>query len=117
MTNATLVKFPETSDLTGYGFDIGADRVVRFNKHADGTYQNTRATYSINKKQFTHYDLRKAALELKSEVSTKIKQGSMNIKWKWVIGVMALVFILSASECSFNVNSEFNVSQEQSDSN
>ncbi len=111
MTSISLVKFPEASDLTGYGFDIIADRVVRFNKHADGTYQNTRATYSINKKQFTHYDIRKAALSLKSEVSTTGKK--INFSWKWIVGAIVLAFIFSASECSFNVNTDVTVQEAQ----
>lgn len=45
-----IIKFRNESDVSGYGFDLAADRVVRFNKHPDGTYLNTRSTYSINQK-------------------------------------------------------------------
>ena len=70
-----IIKFDAGSDVNGYGFDLIGDRVVRFNKHPDGTYLNlylnTRATYSINKKQFTHFDLRKLALQKQEATAAK----------------------------------------------
>lgn len=88
-----MIKF-NTPDLDGYGFDLAADRVVRFNKHPDGTYLNSRATYSINKKQFTHFDLRSKALQ-----SPSFNKPSKS--YKWVIIAIVVLIIVSLSECSF----------------
>lgn len=111
MTTKTLIKFSDTSPFFGYGFDISADRVVRFNKHADGTYQNTRATYSINKKQFTHFEIRNAALNFKTE-SNKNKF-LIHFNWKFFIAFFVLLFVISSSECSFNMNTKIQAEAEQ----
>jgi hypothetical protein len=99
-----MIKFT-TPDLDGYGFDLTADRVVRFNKHPDGTYLNTRATYSINKKQFTHYELRQHALG-RSTPLVVVEQKKPRNKWvifAWVV-LIGFIVVGSVTECSFTVN-------------
>jgi len=94
-----MIKYT-SPELSGYGFDLEADRVVRYNKHPDGTYLNTRATYSINRRQFTHYALRSQAL--------KEKTGEKKKRVKW--GVIALFVIIVAllSNCSVEVSVNVN---------
>ena len=96
-----MVKFPDTSDLKGYGFDVAADRVVRFNKHPDGTYLNTRATYSINGKQYTHYDIRNRSMNSQSAhpPANKIK------RWAVIAVFAMLIAILTDCSVNFSVNS------------
>jgi hypothetical protein len=88
-----------TPDLEGYGFDIEADRVVRFNKHPDGTYLNTRATYSINKKQFTHFYLRSQAIQEPPIISEK-NLYKLNPKRKWLIATVLFLVFVSLVKCS-----------------
>lgn len=99
-----VVKFT-SNDLDGYGFDVAADRVVRFNKHPDGTYLNTRATYYINRKTVTHMDLRKTALS--QNVPTD-KPKSYNRK-KFIIIAAILVVIFALTECSVEFKSDVNI--------
>ena len=92
----SIVKFSVHSDVNGYGFDLAADRVVRFNKHPDGTYLNTRSTYSINQKQFTHFELRKLALQSQaSDTPTKTR--------KWLkIAFIILIGLILLRSCELN---------------
>ena len=97
----SIVRF-NTEDLVNYGFDLTADRVVRFDKHPDGTYLNSRATYSINKLEFTHYAIRSAALKQQS-VGVKLSKFSWD-KVKWFVFCIALVAAASVTTCTVNVN-------------
>jgi hypothetical protein len=106
-----IIKFNDPS-LVGYGFDLEADRVVRFNKHPDGTYLNTRATYSINKGQYTHYELRTKALVLQPKVP-KIKLDRFWLKFPGIlIPIIFVILVVSITQCSFN----FSINQDQSTS-
>ena len=99
-----IIKFDAGSDVNGYGFDLIADRVVRFNKHPDGTYLNTRVTYSINKKQFTHFDLRKLALQ-KQEATAAKPSASKGKKWlKYVLIAAVLLIVMKACTVNFSVD-------------
>jgi hypothetical protein len=89
--------------LHGYGFDTLADRVVRFNNHADGTYMNTRATYSINGKQFTHYDLRQAAIDLVDDSSVTIDIDTETWIKRAIVVLMILTVLALIGQCSVNV--------------
>lgn len=105
--NAALVKFAELSPLHGYGFDIQADRVVRFDKHADGTYLNTRATYSINKQQFTHFALRAEAIKQQGFVSDMRKTEATVNRNRWLVAFVAFFIVLaSISRCTITVDTE-----------
>lgn len=106
-----IIKFT-SPQLVGYGFDVGADRVVRFNKHPDGTYMNTRATYSINTRQFTHFDLREAALKEKKPVVQQHTPAKPTSKLTWIIIGLLIIGVLSMTECSFNVNATIDESSE-----
>jgi hypothetical protein len=90
-----------TPDLEGYGFDLAADRVVRFNKYPDGTYLNTRATYSINKKQFTHFYLRSQAIQEQQEqpIVNEKKLYKSNYP-NWVIVAGLILVLVSLGKCS-----------------
>jgi len=107
-----IVKFT-ASDLDGYGFDIAADRVVRFNKHPDGTYLNTRATYSINKGQHTHYRLREIAIQESVPVINKQSNPQRSIKW---ILVAVLVVLFAFSECSFEIRNDVTIDNQETHS-
>lgn len=108
-----MIKFT-TLDLDGYGFDLEADRVVRFNKHPDGTYLNTRATYSINKKQFTHYDLRVKALRIETTISEKSSEKQVLKNYhKWIVGVIIFLVIISLGECSVETHSNVTIENTQ----
>lgn len=103
---ATPVTKFTRKDLLGYGFDVSADRVVRFTKHADGTYMNTRATYSINQKQFTHYELREEALtEKHSQVV-----GSTRRTWLWVTVALLGFMAVATKSCDFTYDVTFDAS-------
>jgi hypothetical protein len=108
-----MIKFE--NELVGYGFDVQADRVVRFNKHPDGTYLNTRATYSINKLQFTHYDLRVLALKLMKSCSPVASSSNFNIKPKWIFRTFAVILIATMmTNCTFDFSSNVSIdTQEQ----
>lgn len=102
---SSIVKY--TSDqLQGYGFDIAADRVVRFNKHPDGTYLNTRATYSINKSQYTHHHLRTVAIDQSQQTDTPPRLKKI---WWWVFGAIMVVLIVSTSTCT--ITSDITITQ------
>ena len=96
-----MIKFDK--ELEGYGFDAQADRVVRFNKHPDGTYLNTRATYSINTRQFTHYELRQRALAsvTPAEKPAKVK----SFKFWWITAALVVVLCAGNSTCSVHLKS------------
>lgn len=108
-----IIKF-KTPELAGYGFDVAADRVVRFNKHPDGTYLNTRATYSINTRQFTHFDLRTTAIkdpvdlpvvsQVESELTTKDVTAHVLKILKWSIIGLVILSILLVGQCSFDTS-------------
>ena len=102
-----IVKYND-EDLKGYGFDVMADRAVCFNKHPDGTYMNTRSTYSINKAQYTHFDLRFRAINQNTaQVAEKIN-GKRRSYWRMAFYVAIVLLVVSLAECSvaFNVNVE-----------
>jgi len=101
-----MIKFDHPT-LTGYGFDVAADRVVRFNKYSDGTYLNTRATYSINKMQFTHFGLREIALKQEVIPTTTVKPRTNKHKW-FIIGVIVIT-IAFLTDCSFEFNSDVTI--------
>jgi hypothetical protein len=101
MTNA-IIRYDPSSYLAGYGFDLAADRVVRFNKRADGTYLNTRATYSINTRQYTHFEMRAEALKMQA-VTHGLNPPFKIPRWVFTAVIMLLV-LLSFAECSVNVN-------------
>lgn len=103
---STIVKYT-TDQLIGYGFDVAADRVVRFNKHPDGTYLNTRATYSINKSQYTHHHLRTVAIHQSQQTDAPLPR-SKKIWW-WVLGMVMVGIIVSTSTCTFT--SDISVTQ------
>ena len=105
-----MIKFT-TPDLEGYGFDLAADRVVRFNKHPDGTYLNTRATYSINKKQFTHFDLRTKAIKDTDVVNKPIEKPKTYKKW--IIIAICFLVIISLGECSVETTSNLTIENTQ----
>jgi hypothetical protein len=107
-----MIKF-NTLDLDGYGFDLVADRVVRFNKHPDGTYLNTRATYSINKKQFTHFDLRTQAIKDRPLGEMPVEKPLHKTYKKWMIVAIFLLVIVSLGECSFEASSNVTVENTQ----
>lgn len=99
-----IIKFKNDSDVNGYGFDLVADRVVRFNKHPDGTYLNTRSTYSINQKQFTHFELRKLALQLQNQ-----NQDQPARTRKWLkIAFMILFGLVVLHSCELNFTFDLN---------
>lgn len=97
-----IIKFKNDSVVSGYGFDLVADRVVRFNKHPDGTYLNTRSTYSINQKQFTHFELRKLALQLQNQ-----DQPARTRKWL-KIAFMILFGLVVLRSCELNFTFDLN---------
>lgn len=96
-----MIKFDK--ELEGYGFDAQADRVVRFNKHPDGTYLNTRATYSINKRQFTHYELRQRALASAVPVEKLVKVKTFKL-W-WIAAAFVVILCAGNSTCSVHFKS------------
>jgi hypothetical protein len=107
-----MIKFD--NELIGYGFDVQADRVVRFNKHPDGTYLNTRATYSINKSQFTHYDLRVLALNLMKSCSPVVSKTRFKIKPKWFFVAFAAILIATMmTDCTFEYSSNISVDNQE----
>lgn len=97
----SVIRF-NREDLVNYGFDLEADRVVRLDKHPDGTYLNSRATYSINKMEFTHYALRSIAVKQHSSY-TKFKLFSWD-KLKLVIFCTALVLAASVTNCTVSIS-------------
>lgn len=101
MQEHRVVKFHEGHKLNGYGFDLGVDRVIRFNKHPDGVYLNNRATYSINKKEYSHSEIRQCALDL--EFHSDEQETGMSGWGKWVIVGVILAIVLSITTCSVNV--------------
>jgi hypothetical protein len=99
-----MVKFTNL-DLDGYGFDLAADRVVRFSKHPDGTYLNTRATYSINKNHFTHFDLRTQAIKDQSLGEIHVERPLHKTYKRWMVVTIFILVIVSLGECSFEASS------------
>jgi len=111
----TSIKFT-TTELNGYGFDLEADRVVRFNKHPDGTYLNTRATYSINKLQFTHYDLRQLALKERPLGQIVEEKKLTNKRTKWIFILALFVFVaFSSKTCTVKVNGDVVTTESNND--
>ena len=109
--NADIVKFNQSSGLIGYGFDLPADRVVRFNEHPDGTYLNTRATYYINRKTYTHSYIRTAALQPFPSTAVTKKR-----KWGWIILIgVILVLVLGKCEMTVSINEHMTTPASQSD--
>jgi hypothetical protein len=104
--NEQLIRFYDGHELIGYGFDIIADRVVRFSKHQDGTYLNTRATYSINKKEFTHFQIRSMAL--KEKPINIISKKESKYSWK-LIGFVVLAAVM-LTNCTMNFSFDINSS-------
>lgn len=116
-----MVKFSADTPLQGYGFDLLADRVVRFNKYPDGTYLNTRATYSINQRMFTHYELRQCALDhSSSEVAPLNKDNSIKTyTFKvplFALAISVLLVIALPTSCSvtgsFDTTTSINTKEE-----
>ncbi len=101
-----LIRFGASHELIGYGFDIIADRVVRFNKHQDGTYLNTRATYSINKKEFTHFQIRSKAIAEKPLIDSILIKKESRYGWKLIGFIVLMVAMLS--NCSMNFSFDIN---------
>ena len=103
-----IVRFEKGTELENYGFDLRADRVVRFDKRPTGTYMNTRATYTFNEKSYTHLFLRTRAIELQ----TATKKPEVEVKktnWvKWSIIVVVIAIIASLTECNTSLNVEVN---------
>lgn len=104
MTN--IVKFGSPHPLYGYGFDVVADRVVRFNKFPDGTYLNTRATYSINGSQYTHYDIRQQALLLNVISDSRVPIDTETWIKRAIIVLMILTVLALIGQCSVNFQIE-----------
>lgn len=93
-------------DLIGYGFDLDTDRVIRFTKFVDGVYLNTRATYSINKLSFTHYELRLAALN-QIKVTTHNKIWNLNRRvFYWLIVLLIIIFMTASCDFNFSFTNE-----------
>ena len=106
-----LVRFEKGTDLEKYGFDLRADRVVRFDKRPSGTYMNTRATYTFDDKNFTHLYLRTKAIEIQTKTveassSSGLSKKNKIVKWIGIVAVLAL--IASLTECTANFNIEVN---------
>ena len=101
MQEHRVVKFHDGHKLNGYGFDLVVDRVIRFNKHPDGVYLNNRATYSINKKEYSHSEIRQCALDL--EFHSDEQETGVSGWGKWVIVGVILAIVLSITTCSVNV--------------
>ena len=102
-----MIKFKHM--LIGYGFDVAADRVVRFTKHPEGTYLNTRATYDVNGRTYSHHALRGIALSLTEPEQIPVfrSEPSFVEKHKVKLIVLAIVFaLLSMAEWSFTVDIE-----------
>lgn len=104
MTN--IVKFGSPHPLYGYGFDVVADRVVRFNKFPDGTYLNTRATYSINGSYYTHYDIRQQALLLNVISDSNVPIDTETWIKRAIIVLMILTVLALIGQCSVNFQIE-----------
>lgn len=106
-----LVRFEKGSNLENFGFDLRSDRVIRFDKKLTGTYLNTRATYSINERQYTHLFLRTKAIDIKtSNESSDKKLQIMKPKiLKWVGILMLCVIFGLVTECSTSFNFAVNV--------
>lgn len=105
-----MVKFSADTPLQGYGFDLQADRVVRFNKYPDGTYLNTRATYSINQRMFTHYELRQYALDHSSNKVVSSNKGNSIKTYTFKVPLFVLligVLLIIALPTSCSVTGSF----------
>jgi hypothetical protein len=103
-----MIKFTQPH-LIGYGFDVAADRVVRFGKHPEGVYLNTRATYDINSHEYTHFRLRELALEQQAMgLMRKLKKPGLHSipKWIWVLLAVACIFSCSEINISGNITTE-----------
>lgn len=92
-------------DLVGYGFDLVADRVTRYSKHLDGTYMNTRATYQINQRTWTHHQLRTLMIE-----ENKTTQTRKVFPWKVIaITLIVVQFISMCSDANVNFSSNVEI--------
>ena len=109
---ASIVRFDEDQNflgLDGYGFDLLADRVVRFNKHPEGVYMNTRSSYTINTRKYTHFELREFALSLLKSEEERVKFKPQKKKKKVFLWIVVSVLIMTLlSNCSFNFDIEIN---------
>lgn len=99
-----MVKFQDFNleNLEGYGFDVAADRVVKFTKHAEGVYLNTRSSYSINRGKYTHYELRQIALKYLNQVEPIVQKQKSSKRWIWI--TLAIIMLCSITTCSVDFN-------------
>lgn len=96
---SSIVVFPIHSHLYGFGFDVVADRIIKYGKHAGGVYLNTRATYSLNGRIYSHYQVRKEAVDIQGVIPTKRTRSNY---FSWIIALILLFVTLSVTECTTN---------------
>lgn len=103
----SIVKY-SSHELAGYGFDRSEDRVIRFNKHPDGTYLATRVSYVINNRSYTHRELRM----LSFDVANWQRDNNSPRFYLIVFLVIALLLGTMLSQCSVNVYTNVQVTED-----
>ena len=76
-TKPTIIRFPAPSQLAGYGYCEATDRVISFKvKPMWGVPIQYRTMYVLNKGNFSHKEIVKAAMSLKHVYEHTIKEAN-----------------------------------------
>ena len=75
-TKPTIIRFPAPSQLAGYGYCEATDRVISFKVKPMGVPVQYRTMYVLNKGNFSHKEIVKAAMSLKHVYEHTIKEAN-----------------------------------------
>lgn len=80
-TKPTIIRFPAPSQLAGYGYCEATDRVISFKvKPMWGVPIQYRTMYVLNKGNFSHKEIVKAAMSLKHVYEHTIKEANDRVE-------------------------------------